>query len=614
MKYNFLNKKDEELIDEKKDNVNENDISESSKKEPQITKDGLVSVKDGKIVITDPLNGGKKAKIKPIEGIILKVNNDRVANIIEVSSTDNINVEFELMNGKRKINIRTSVDKISASVDISYTPTELFKLKDKKEASFLILEKEIKKEIFPQKFTVDELKAELAAKKITYGIIEENINEATTKDEVSNLLIVQGKNVVHDTDDVIEYYFQTSKTNSLEEDSEGSIDYKSIGHVKPVLNGQVLCELIPGTVGEDGIDIYGNVVKKKTGKRLKLTAGENTTIDGNKIITTSDGKAHLNNGKVAVVRIHEVSSDVDIKTGNISFIGDIIIHGEVKDNMKVTAGHGIEIRKNVLDAVISCEGDIKINENAIHSKIIAGGNNVIKIGLVEDLVKLKTSLEELYKDIENIREYNLMNKDIKDGQVLFLLLEKKYKNIPRLCLKILKSGKFISGRLIVLIKVKLLDIAPLNIKHYTEISEIISSLDENSKTLSYEMDDPHNVELNYCQDSQIQCTGSVYIHGKGEYVSNIMANDGIIFTKPNSIARGGIIKATNMIKCGIVGSEVGVSTKLSVSESGHIYAEVAYNNTTLVVGSREHTLDKSFKQVHAYLDQGGELVVDKFVL
>lgn len=614
MKYNFFKKKHLQVSYDSNVKKSDDCNDENIKKEPIYTKAGSVIVKDDKIIIKDPINNGRKARLSAEEGIILKVNGKIVVGECEVLCNDKITFEFEKKDSKRVFNIKVEENRMNAIVDIKYYPSKIFKLKDKEEASAMILEKEVKEEIFPPKFTAEELINGLKTKGIVHGLIIENIKIAANEFEIKNLIFAQGSAVIDDTDDSIEYYFEGSNTNLPEADSNGSIDFKSIGHVKHVVNGQVLCQLIEGSNGKDGIDVFGKIIKKKPGKRLKFICGENVYIDKNKIVALCDGKVYLYNGRVSVVKIHEITSDVDVKTGNITFIGDIIIHGEVKDNMKVTAGHGIEIRKSALDAVILGEGDIKISENAIHSKIISGGSYVIKINLIEDLNKLKSSLEDLINDIVNIREHDLMSKEITDGQLVFLLLEKKYKNIPKLCTKLIKSNKYLNGIVIVILKVKLLDIAPLNIRHYTEISEIISALDENSKMLSYDLDEHHNVEINYSQDSQIQCTGNVYIHGKGEYISNIMANDSVIFTKSDSVARGGVIKATNMIKCGVVGSEVGVPTTLSVGVQGHIYVEVAYNNTALIVGTREFTLDKSYKQVHAYLNESGELIVDKFVL
>lgn len=342
MMYNFFNKKkkietnEEDYIYKHNNETWEKKDLEFEENKPQ---DGYVSIIDNKIIIKDPINNGKKAKIIPGPEIILKINNERVVKKCEICSSDNIEFEFEVNNAKRKLDIRTSVDKLTATVDIEYIPSEVLKLKDKEEALTIELESEIQEKVFPKRFSEEELIEGIKAKGIVNGIIDENMSVASMESEVTGLIIAQGKAAVDDEDDEIKYFFQVSKSNLLEESSDGSIDYKSIGHVKPILQGQVLCQLIKGKEGVDGVDIFGNVLKKKPGKRLRLGAGEHTAIENNKLISLTDGKAYLNNGKVNVVKVHEITTDVDISTGNISFIGDIIIHGEVKDNMKVIAGH-----------------------------------------------------------------------------------------------------------------------------------------------------------------------------------------------------------------------------------------------------------------------------------
>ena len=75
-----------------------------------------------------------------------------------------------------------------------------------------------------------------------------------------------------------------------------------------------------------------------------------------------------------------------------------------------------------------------------------------------------------------------------------------------------------------------------------------------------------------------------------------------------------MLKSKDEIKCGIVGSVGGVTTKLVVGESGHIWAKVAYQNTLFIVGQREYMLEIPCKDVHAYLDDKGDLTVDRLIL
>jgi hypothetical protein len=103
------------------------------------------------------------------------------------------------------------------------------------------------------------------------------------------------------------------------------------------------------------------------------------------------------------------------------------------------------------------------------------------------------------------------------------------------------------------------------------------------------------------------------ITGKGEYISDITANESIEFLQDRSVARGGTLKAKKEIKCKIVGSMAGVSTVLHVEDEGHIWADIAYHNTVIKVGKKKLMLDSPSKNLHAYLNEGN-IIVDKFLL
>jgi len=123
-----------------------------------------------------------------------------------------------------------------------------------------------------------------------------------------------------------------------------------------------------------------------------------------------------------------------------------------------------------------------------------------------------------------------------------------------------------------------------------------------------------NLTANYIQDSKVSSTGSVYINGKGVYKSEINALDSVYFVAERSTTRGGIINATNEIKCKIVGTIAGVSTILKVKKNGDIHADIAYYNTKFIIGEKEFLLEEPSRNIHVYLDNDKELVVDKFKL
>ncbi len=110
-----------------------------------------------------------------------------------VYEESNIEVIFKEDEAKRHMNLRTSSDKMEAYISITYKPNIIYKLKDAVPKNSLIIEIEVKEEIMPPKFTESEIKNELLNHNIKYGILKMNIIKCAKADEISELLIANGK-------------------------------------------------------------------------------------------------------------------------------------------------------------------------------------------------------------------------------------------------------------------------------------------------------------------------------------------------------------------------------------------------------------------------------------
>ncbi|NYC93841.1 Jag N-terminal domain-containing protein [Clostridium acetobutylicum] len=74
-------------------------VDKSENKESENKKDGTIQILDGKIVVKDPVEGGKSATIVVPKNIGVKVNDKDVKDSSEVCSSSNIEVVFS---GNRK--------------------------------------------------------------------------------------------------------------------------------------------------------------------------------------------------------------------------------------------------------------------------------------------------------------------------------------------------------------------------------------------------------------------------------------------------------------------------------------------------------------------------------
>lgn len=580
---------------------------------------GTVCIKDGKIIVKNPIKDGLPASIMCRDNIHIKLNGQEVEGKFNILKDDVVEIVIDDSKPSRKIDIDISSDKMEVYISITYKPGMRYILKDVPECSSCILEVIEAEKIMPETFTYNEVERELNEKNVTFGIMKDQICDNLGR-TCPNVLIASGINPRDAVDDRIEVKFRTNNDSSeLVEDNSGKIDFKSIGFINSVNAGDVLCVKIEGTEGTDGKDVYGNIVKVKPMKKLKLKAGAGCMVKGNEVVAVKVGKPCLKGSVFYVFQVHEVSKDVDISTGNVKFIGDVIVYGSIREGMELDSGNSVAVYKDVERARIISGGNISIGGNIIASDIVGGGKDVVKLRLIENITKLQGIIENIIQMIGEIKKYNLLGNDRRDGEIIKLLIDSKFKNLPRLCLSIITDtamdkDDYSVDILVELIKGKLLGLAPVNIKHQSELSEINECIREKVEWISANLSIPVSVKFDYCQDSNVESSGDVVVSGRGEYVSTISACGNVIFTSDKSVARGGTIKARGKIECKSVGSQAGVSTRLEVEKDGHIYAGLVYHNSVFAFGSKEYIFDADYKNVHAFIDNNDDIVVDKLIL
>lgn len=635
-KQGFFMKKTTILVDGKEEVINEKHMNshienneqedikvnekEIEKNEEVKKNNGKVKVVHNRVIVTNPKEDGQPAVIAPGDNIIILVDGERIKSKQAVFEQNKIELIFEEIKAHRELNIETNKDNMEAYISVTYTPKIKYEVKDTEEKDYLILSSFKIEENDPPHYTKEEIKEALRKMGIVYGIVEENLQQCTENNCIE-LLIARGKETINEEDEIIEIKFTTdSKELKLEEDKTGNVDFKSIGSIESVKPGDVLAVRKKGKEGQDGIDIKGIIKKYKSGKRIILKPGQGSTLmDEDTIVAVIEGKPCVKSNVFYVYQVHEVKGDVDISTGNIKFIGDVVVQGSVKEGMKVEAGNSVEIKKHVERAEIISKSNLNIQGNIINSNIYGGGEDTVKVMVVNKLEKLRGILTELISAVEEIKRFNLLGEGKKDGEIIKILIENKFKGLTKVCIAIMANINMCriddkEDEIVGVIRKKLIGLGPVHIKNYGELEKIVSLIDEKIKMCKERISLPVNVNISYCQDSKIQSTGDIYITGKGEYISKLTSNNNIYFTKEDSVARGGHIIARNEIRCKEVGSEAGVITKLQTLQKGHIYVDVAYQNTIFIIWDREYLLETPSRNIHAYLDKKGEILVEKFVL
>ncbi|MDR0997436.1 MAG: FapA family protein [Treponema sp.] len=219
----------------------------------------------------------------------------------------------------------------------------------------------------------------LHSHKVTYGINETAISQQVDKPVYHEpVTVAEGTRAVDGRDAYIQYNFETSRDKvRLRESSNGRVNFKDLNIIQNVVENQPLAVKIPAETGKDGTNIRGLLLPARDGKDISLPLGKNVHLgeDGATIIADINGQVLVVNNKINVEPVYTVDGGVNLKSGNIEFLGTVIINGDVEDGFLVKAAGNIEVNGTVEKARLESEGDIIVTQG-----ITGKGEGVVKAG------------------------------------------------------------------------------------------------------------------------------------------------------------------------------------------------------------------------------------------
>lgn len=231
--------------------------------------------------------------------------------------------------------------------------------------------------------TLAQVKNVLRDKGITYGIDWDAIQSMVNNKTYSVArVIARGTPPVNGEDGYIRPFIKNDRRMRPKILNDGSVDFKNLGMVCNVRSGQEICEIIPATQGTPGRNVLGYIIPPVHGKPCKDPQGINTrkTPDGRFLIAIADGNLVYDRGTYSVNTVMTIPRSVDVSTGNIDFIGDVIVRENVEEGFMVHA-RSVLVKGMVNGAEIIAEKDIVIKNGVVRSKLSSQGN--IQVGFAE---------------------------------------------------------------------------------------------------------------------------------------------------------------------------------------------------------------------------------------
>ncbi len=210
---------------------------------------------------------------------------------------------------------------------------------------------------------------------IVYGFDTERIrrleDEPSYRDRVK---VAEGSQPKNGADAYIAYSFQTDTSQLHLKEKDGRVDFKELNLIQNVVEGQTLAKKVPAERGEAGRTVTDQMIAAEDGKDVTIEAGKNVTVteDGMKALADINGQVVIAAGKLNVEPVYVVAGDVNLKTGNVLFLGTVLVKGNVDDGFSVKAAGNIEVMGSVGKCDLDAEGDVVVHQG-IAGK---GGGNV----------------------------------------------------------------------------------------------------------------------------------------------------------------------------------------------------------------------------------------------
>ncbi len=241
--------------------------------------------------------------------------------------------------------------------------------------------------------TMDALHQFLNAQGIKYGIQEDIVKRFAINPReyfFSKTPIAIGVEPQQGEDGSIRYAVpmdEDVRYKPLETD-DGKVDYKEVSRLNNVRKGQLIAELVPPLPGRAGTAVTGEAIPNKAGREARFKIGKNVVLNPEQtaMYAAIDGLVtQTDKGKLNVFPVYEINGNVDYSTGNIDFVGTVVIRGNVLTGFKVSAAGDIRVVGGVEGAELYAEGSIDITGGIIgyNKGLVKAGQN-IKSSFIQD--------------------------------------------------------------------------------------------------------------------------------------------------------------------------------------------------------------------------------------
>lgn len=559
---------------------------------------GWIKVKDNRIHVFSPKAGGKMASIRAVLPVALIVNENIISGTAHVSEEDVVHWELQ---HTPMFEISVSPDQMEAYLTLHTRERFEWTLVDTPAANKMIV-----RAMPDQTRIVDTVQFKHITNALEHHGIRKNIDKAAILDELEApthqpIVIARGQASIPGTDARLELFFP-EKIETIFHEAGGIVDYRSHRRIPSVHEGEIVAAKHEPIQGMPGYDVFGNELLPRPAQDLEVVAGEFAEMnDHGQIVALRPGRPRMtgkgNRQVIDISNAFVVDGDVDLRTGNIVFAGDVIVNGNVTDHMIIESLGNVYVHGNVYNSTITATGSISIEGTIIGGRIYSGYFGVMFNRMYAASKQLSHEIRQLDLAAHTLaEEVTARQQTVRYSQMIMLLIERKFKTIPELCkelLQVFASIQHVDSRESEQLK--------HHLHYFLHSGAILEQVDEQQIVLirglldrlyasvSCMQEIEVNIELYRCQSSEIKSNGDIVITHEGVMQSELYSAGSIAFMKEQSICRGSRLHAEDRIIAGMVGSDANAGCILQAKQ--HVYVKKLYNGYIMIGDYRHHVLE-----------------------
>lgn len=463
----------------------------------------------------------------------------------------------------------------------------------------------------------EEIYKELKKEGVKFGVKDSEIEIFSLCPSREPVIIAEGTPPVSGKDGYLEVLF-TYNQKLLSGGKEDMVDFRETSTIISVEAGTKLAELHPPVYGSEGYAVTGEKIEPPKPRVITIKAGKGVKLspDGTCAYAVVNGRPWIKEaGLTKIISCDPVyihNSDVDIKTGNLRFKGDVKITGNVCEAMEVQVSGNVEIQGLATMAKIISGGKLVIYGNVINCRLRAGivFPGAKKLGFM--FSDINSELLSLANALGQLRKMKVIDFEVVDfGRVVLGLIDSRFKNIRPMVKNIqqfvgTKSGGEMPEEIMKTINLLSFfsELKPMNEEMF---KDILKSVNDTLEVLvQSNTDSGGSIVVRAALSSVMQSSGNVFVSGQGCVNTNITAGGHVVV---KGSFKGGEILCEGNADINELGSNLGAPPVVRVASGSTIKINKAYEGSVLQVGKRRVTLTREMDSFKARLNKDDQLEI-----